>query len=265
MYQKKLISVLLAVALAFCFCLSANAEELADGSVKGLPEQLVVLDDSGNSVSDNGDYYFVVENMEQAETYTKKIQIMNLREDESYKITFRAQPVSKEGEIDLENDCECVITLDGITIYSGKITGEGTPDIRDNALDLGVYNPGESKSMVVSITWNGSSAGDFIDNGQRVVTSSGTEIVREKSGDNYIYGEAEFKWTFYAEVVSDDSDIPTESTPNNQSGSSSPDDINNFIPTGETIAFSAIVLVMVAMIILVFLLIDKKKKQNNKT
>ena len=254
MYRKNLISVILAVALAFCFCLSVSAEELSDGSVTGLPEQLVVLDDSGNSVSDSGDYYFVVENMEQQETYTKKIQIMNLREDESYKVTFRAQPISKEGEIDLENECQCVITIDGETVYSGKITGEGTPDIRDNALDLGVYNPGQSKNMVVSITWNGSSSGGFIDNGQRVVTSSGTEIVREKSGDNYIYGEAEFKWTFYAEVVPDNgSDTPDE-----------PSDGGSFISTGETIAFSVIVTVMVSTLILIFLLVDKKKKQNNK-
>lgn len=262
MYRKKLITILFAVALAFCFCLNANAEELSGGSVGGLPERLVVLDDIGNSVSNSGNYYFSVENMQPMETYTKKIQIMNLREDESYRITFRAQPLSKEGEIDLENECQCVITLDGVTVYSGKITGEGTPDICDNALDLGVYNPGQSKNMIVSVIWNGSSAGGFIDNGQRVVTNSGTEVVREKSGNNYIYGETEFKWIFYAEVVSNNNSNISNTTVSTPESSS---EIGDFISTGETIAFSAIVTVMVSMLILIFLLIDKKKKRNNKT
>ena len=38
-----------------------------------------IFDDSGNSVSDSGEYYFEVKNMQQGTAYTKKIQIMNMR------------------------------------------------------------------------------------------------------------------------------------------------------------------------------------------
>ena len=105
----KLISVVLAAALLFCMNVTAYAAEtLPDGSVKGLPECLVALDDKGQSVSDSGDYFFSVENMQAGETYTKKIQLMNLRDDASYKISFRAEPLTKSGEIDLENECSNV-------------------------------------------------------------------------------------------------------------------------------------------------------------
>ena len=75
---NKILSVLFAAAFLSAQWIPVNADKLAVGSVEGLPEKLVVLDDKGNSVSDNGEYFFQVENMKAGETYTKKIQIMNL-------------------------------------------------------------------------------------------------------------------------------------------------------------------------------------------
>ena len=54
---KKLIAVLLTAVLLLSFSVSANADELRAGTVAGLPEKLVVLDDNGNSVSENGEYF----------------------------------------------------------------------------------------------------------------------------------------------------------------------------------------------------------------
>lgn len=276
---KKLIPILIVAALIFCVNVTAYAAEmLPNGSVKGLPEKLVALDDSGNSVNENGEYFFHVENMQPQVIYTKNIQIMNLREDASYKITFRAEPLTKKGEIDLENECVCEISLDGKEIYSGKVTGEGTPDIRDNALSLGTYRPGESHVMKVDVKWNGTSVGGFIDNGQRVVTNSGVEITREKSGENYISGETEFKWIFYAEVAkqsgtdeiesipypSENVSVPETSyvsTPGQPGGSGNT--IYDFVRTGEVVVCTAIIIIMAAALILIFLLVSKKKKQRS--
>lgn len=255
----KIISVMLAAVLSLLLSIAVNAEELPNGSVQGLPERLAVLDDSGNSVSDSGEYYFEVENMQQGTAYTKKIQIMNMRDDAAYKVLFRAEPVSSSGSIDLANECECVISLDGTELYRGKVTGEGTPDIRTTPLDLGVYNSGQSRHMTVSIVWNGSSAGGFIDNGERVVTNSGTEIVREKSGNSTISGETEFKWIFSAETVPSD-DPHSSDTPN--SNSSSPNGMSGVISTGEKIAIGLIAVVMLASFVMIILLIGKKKKRN---
>ena len=274
--KKNFALVYVIVVLLACFSLEAYAESLSSGSVEGLPERLVVLDDSGQSVSDNGEYFFIVKDMEPFVTYTKNIQIMNLREDKNYRISFRAEPISKTGEIDLENDCQCDISLDGNLIYSGKVTGEGTPDIRDNALDLGIYTPSQSRNMTVNITWQGTSAGDFIDYGERVVTNSGVEITRGKSGENKIYGETEFRWIFYAEVTDKITDSQ-QVTSNSESSDNNPLDNNyapyspnqgintivGFVKTGGIIAVGSLIFIMLATLILIFLLIGKKKKQNS--
>ena len=56
---KKLIAILLAAVLLMSMSvMTAYADELRAGTVAGLPEKLVVLDDNGNSVSENGEYFF---------------------------------------------------------------------------------------------------------------------------------------------------------------------------------------------------------------
>ena len=285
--KYKLIPVFLIVVFFFLnnFTLLVSADELKVGSVKGLPEKLVVLDDNGQSVSENGEYFFTVENMNQGEVYTKKIQIMNLREDASYKITFKAQPLEKSGEIDLEEGCECDIFIDNILIYYGKVTGEGIPDIRDNALSLGTYKPGESHTMKVEVVWKGTDAGNAIDEGAKLVDRSGTTVLREPSGKRHIEGEVKFKWIFYAEVTDSDATISRVSKPDNSiinSGDDSdggskidvdiPDEpsrpsdpgIPDVIQTGETIAFVAIGAVMFATLLLIVLVLKKKKKKKKK-
>lgn len=284
-WAKKLIPVLIAAVMLFNMNLCVSAAELRAGSVKGLPEKLVVLDDNGQSVSENGEYYFEVENMQAGETYTKKIQIMNLREDAAYKITFRAQPLTNEGEIDLENECVCNIHLDSILVYHGKVTGEGTPDIRDNAMSLGLYKPGESHVMTVDITWNGSSAGGFIDNGARIVDRNGSSVIREESGNHSISGETTFKWIFYAEVRDvhgDDSDTsiieissPDIEYPSQISFSGDGNDGHNnnndnhniidFVTTGDTIAYCIMGLAAVAMVSMILIAVNKKKKKKKQT
>jgi hypothetical protein len=189
---KRIIGVLLTAILICSLCVTTVfADELRAGTVAGLPEKLVVLDDAGRSVSENGEYFFEVEGMQANEVYTKKIQIMNLREDAAYRIFFNAQRISTTGEINLEEECICTVYLDGAVIYKGKITGEGEPDIRETPLSLGYYHSGESRIMQVDIVWpNDVDHGNFeIDNGARIVDSKGTTIVREKTGKSHIEGE----------------------------------------------------------------------------
>ncbi len=254
----KIISVLLMVLLLISsFGVTTFADELRAGTVAGLPEKLVVLDDKGNSVSENGEYFFAVENMNAGEHYTKKIQIMNLREDASYHIDFRAQPISASGEIDLENDCQCVVSLDGNTIYEGKVTGEGTPDIRVTPLDLGYYTPGAGRVMTVDIVWIDKGYGGEIDNGARLVDSNGVTIIRGKSGKTHIEGEVIFKWIFTAAVT-----IP----PDDHSDTSDPPIIPPLNPgtpidTGEAIMLIIFGLAALAMSIMLILVLSKRKKQ----
>ncbi len=252
----RIITVLLtAVLISSAFSVTAFADELRAGTVAGLPEKLVVLDDKGNSVSENGEYYFEVEGMKASEHYIKKIQIMNLREDASYHIDFRAEPISKYGEIDLEEECNCVITLGDNIIYEGKVTGEGTPDIRTVPLDLGYYVPGQSRVMTVDIVWNDPGHGGAIDNGARIVDSNGVTVVRGKSGITHIEGEVIFKWIFTAAV-----EIP----PDDNSDTSHPHQPDTPINTGETIMFILFGAAALAIAVMLILIFSKRKKDDKK-
>lgn len=240
------------MAVLFCSSsLTAFADEIRAGTVRGLPEKLVVLDDKGQSVSENGEYFFEVVGMQEAEHYTKNVTVMNLREDASYRIDFMAQPVSKSGEIDLENNCQCVIKLDDKVVYEGKVTGEGTPDIRTAPLDLGHYVPGESHVMHIDVVWIDGGTGGDVDNGARIVDSKGTTIVRDKNGKTHIEGEVLFKWIFTAVVdIPDQSDTPSQpDTP---------------VKTGETITFIIFGVATLAMAIMLILVLAKRKKQKEK-
>ena len=255
---KRIIGVLLTAILICSLCVTTVfADELRAGTVAGLPEKLVVLDDAGRSVSENGEYFFEVEGMQANEVYTKKIQIMNLREDAAYRIFFNAQRISTTGEINLEEECICTVYLDGAVIYKGKITGEGEPDIRETPLSLGYYHSGESRIMQVDIVWpNDVDHGNFeIDNGARIVDSKGTTIVREKTGKSHIEGETIFKWIFTA--VTDLDPVPHPSGPD----TSTPSD---HVKTGETITFIAAGVMAVALVFMVLFAVTKNKKKGQK-
>lgn len=200
--SRKIFFIILICAALSVFSFSyVAAEELPEGSVKGFPEALTVMDENGNSVSSTGEYFFEVTDMQPNVTYTKKIQIINLRQDEAYHIYFYAQPLSRAGEIDLESNCTCVCLLDGQQVYEGLVTGDGDTDISVNPIDLGLYKPGDSATLSVEITWDGYIDGEYtVDYGSRLVDRNGTTIIREAGGTDYISGETEFKWIFYAVV-----------------------------------------------------------------
>ena len=247
---KKLIAVLLtAVLLMSMSVMTAYADELRAGTVAGLPEKLVVLDDNGNSVSENGEYFFEVQDMTPGELYTKNIQIMNLREDASYHIFFNAQPMAKYGDIDLEGECVLTLYLDDRVVYTGKVTGDGVPDVRDEPLDLGRYGPGESRVLRAEIVWNATfSQGGAIDEGHRIYDFDGVKVVREKTGKTHIEGEVIFKWIFTAV-----GDAPTTEE---QSGS--------YIDTVETLTFVFLGLVALAIVVMMVIVVLRKKKEHDK-
>lgn len=206
---KKLLTVLTAGFLMLHSGFTAFAEvPLPDGSVKGLPEKLMVMDSDGNSVSsDTGEYFFHVEDMAYGETYTKDIQVMNLRSDKAYHIYFYVEPLSKDGEIDLENGCDCKMYLDGKEVFSGNVNGIGNIDLTENPLDLGSYQPGESHTLSCSVSWNDMNVDKNSDYGKRLVTKDGTTILVEPNVDGTAYGEINYKWIFYA-VVDEDYNPP---------------------------------------------------------
>ena len=194
--------------LVSCNCLTAFAEvALPEGAVKGLPEKLTAMDSEGNVVSsDTGEYFFRVEDMDYGVTYTKDVQLMNLRDDKSYHIYFYIEPLWKDGEIDLEEGCDCTFWLDGQEVYQGKVTGEPYGDyidLSEEVLDCGNYAPGDSHTLRCAVTWNDLDVLVGVDNGHRLVDIDGEHVLVGTDDSGYVEGQIEFKWIFYAAVDED--------------------------------------------------------------
>lgn len=174
---------------------------LPEGAVKGLPEKLTAMDSEGNVVSsDTGEYFFHVENMDYGVTYTKDVQLMNLRDDKAYHIYFYVEPIFKNGEIDLEKGCECTFRMDGNEFYKGTVTGDGNFDLTKEVYDCGLYNPGDSHTLQCSVIWNDLDVLVGVDNGHRLVDINGEHVLVGSQNSGYVQGEIEFKWIFYAAV-----------------------------------------------------------------
>lgn len=221
---------------------------LPEGAVKGLPEKLTAMDSDGKVVSsDTGEYFFHVEDMQYGTTYTKDVQLMNLRDDKAYHIYFYVEPLFKNGEIDLEKGCECIFQLDGQEFYKGTVTGDGNFDLTKKVYDCGLYNPGDSHTLRCSVVWNDLDVLVGVDNGHRLVDINGEHVLVGSQDSGYVQGEIEFKWIFYA-AVDENYDPPKTSL---------------FLASNKfwTIAIAVVAVMTGGMLLLVFM---KKKQQKEK-
>ena len=239
---------------------------LPDGAVKGLPERLAALDDKGNPVnSATGEFFFHVEDMKLGEVYTKNVQIMNLREDKSYRIYFCVEPLFKNGEIDLEAGCSCRFLMDGEEFFTGTVNGEGNIDLTQY-YDCGVFTPGASHTLRCEISFNEMSVNRAIDNGWRLVDVDGVHVLRGPDGTGYAFGEIEFKWIFCAKVeegTGPNTDDDEYHQPHTESGD------NGFFPpyTGILLQNGRIWLLcmaFVAVLILGLLVLIRKNKKGQR-
>lgn len=212
--RRKFAALVSGLLLLSCNSLTAFAEvALPDGAVKGLPERLAALDDEGNAVnSATGEYFFRVEDMDYGVTYTKEIQLMNLRDDASYYIYFYTEPLYKEGTIDLEKGCECTFYLDGEEFYRGDVNGHGNIDLTESYKNCGFYAPGDSHVLKAEVVWNDLDVLVNVDNGHRLVDVDGEHVLRGSDESGHVEGEIEFKWIFFASIVPVDVDIDIETT-----------------------------------------------------
>lgn len=181
--MKKLLRMITAAAVSLLSVmsigLSANAVILENGSVKGIPEGLYVMDEDGKSISQNGEYCVDISKMRSGETYTKVLSIQNLIE-KPYTLTMSAAPISSEGNLDLEEYTNIKLYLDGELIYDGKVTGEGSVNMQNSPIDLGEVVSGQSKELKAEIMWNG-------------------DGLKEIEGQEYL-GKVDFKWIFEASI-----------------------------------------------------------------
>ena len=204
--MKKLIAIMLSLAIfmsAGISAFAADTQNLDNGSVKGLPEGIYIMDSDGNKVSEDGSYYVDIQDMKPNVVYTKTISLQNLI-DTPYTLTMSASAVSKGGNLDLENNTNVKLFLDNELVYDGKVTGEGKTNMTvASPLNLGELSSGQSKELRAEFLWDGGGL--------------------DKITGNEYKGEVDFKWTFEAalkQVPYSPSPSPSDSsTPNTGVGS----------------------------------------------
>jgi hypothetical protein len=175
----------LIISLLFMVNSVCAAIKLPDGAVKGLPQNLLVLDEAGNSPQD-GELYIYIEDMMPREVYTKDITLMNARDDAVYSIYMTAENNYTSGEVDLLAETTCKLWLDDELIYEGRVDGVGTPNMHTNGIDLGgKFDKGETRKLHAEFCWN--------------ITDATEDMINTYSSeDKDYYGEVSFKWIFYA-------------------------------------------------------------------
>jgi hypothetical protein len=167
--MKKIVCTILTILL-LAMPVYGDVHQLPNGSVQGLPQNLIVMDEDGNSPKD-GQLYIYIPNMLPQEVYTKDVTIMNARDDAVYSIYMTATPNYNGGDIDLLNETQCKLYLDDKLIYQGLVNGDGTPNMQTEGIDLGgVYQSGESRKLHAEFVW------DISDETQKFVDEYNDEL-----------------------------------------------------------------------------------------
>jgi hypothetical protein len=177
----KKLSVLALVICVISAVFSGTAVSYAAAAATtNLPQGFLIGDQDGVHVDEHGVYYIDCRGIEPGQVIHKTLTIQNLEQYDRtpegsvpYALSMTAEPVMTSGPVDLL-DTRVVMTLDGVTVYTGNLRGDGTPDMNRTALRLGVYGVGDRKTLDITMTVD-------------------PDMVLQEE-----ISQADFKWIFYA-------------------------------------------------------------------
>ena len=173
--------LLLVLCLCLVFVAFSGATVLRAAAAVSLPSGVLIGDQDGIRVDAQGNYYIDARGLNPGDVIHKTVTIQNLSQNDStpegkvpYMITMTAEALLSQGPVDLLDKVQLVLKLDGRTIYTGRVRGNGAPNMVDRALDLGTYSVGDRRVLDITLT-----------------VDPDIKISEKKS-------EADFKWKFYA-------------------------------------------------------------------
>jgi hypothetical protein len=185
--NRILLTVLLALAAIYGGCMGVFAEPT---TTTNLPAGILVGDQDGLNADEHGYYYIDCRGLVAGQVIHKTITLANYSQNDTtregkipYVLSMTAEPVSTEGPNDLL-DTQVVMKLDGKVIYQGSVRGDGTPDMRVNALALGTYEVGDRRTLDITMTVD-----------ENLILSEETS-------------KADFRWKFYAYRALTDTEEP---------------------------------------------------------
>lgn len=134
--------------LSFVFLISFLGFYPSVHGAEGLPEGVIIGDDSGLKVGEDGKYFIEHTDIRPGLVFEKKISISNYSQTPGvFRLQLEMKRDKTSGEIDLMEAIQVTLKQDGKSIYTGDLTGNGK-----QVIDLGNFKTGQQGTLDATFT-----------------------------------------------------------------------------------------------------------------
>lgn len=138
---------------------------------EALPSGVIIGDDTGLKVGDDGKYFIEHTDIKPGLTFKKEISISNYSQEEGdFDLKLDMKVSDSKGKVDLLKAISVRIELEGKLIYEGDLTGTPTGKSAKPPIDLGHYQVGDMRTLIATFRvsndlpksdWEKASSADF--------------------------------------------------------------------------------------------------------
>lgn len=190
MRMKRSTRVLVVWLMCLLFGLFGGSVSVA-AKTETLPKGLIVGDDKGIQVGDDGKYFVEHTDIRPGLTFTKEITISNYAKEGAYTLRMDMKKRQTSGDLDLLTAMTLTLRINQTVIYEGDLAGTPSHSKYTLPLALGTYATGETGQLTATFT----------------VSDEYPEDMWKKANT------ADFYWVFYGTNETEPSQ-PIKSTPN---------------------------------------------------
>lgn len=155
---KKRVLVFELIFLSLLFVVGMPMVKAADKPiVNQLPPGMVIGDDKGIDVKENGKYLMEVNDVTPGKRWKTEVTMLNIEKDIPYALSMKIYPPDVSGPIDFSKAISMKLTYDGEVMYQGPLSGVSDKvNLQKTYLDLGVLSSGQSKGLTVELEMDSS-------------------------------------------------------------------------------------------------------------
>lgn len=154
--KRVLIFELLILCLLFVVAIPA-VEAAEPPIVNQLPPGLVIGDDKGIAVKEDGKYLIEVNDVAPGKRWKTEITMLNVEKDVPYALSMKVYPPDVSGPIDFSKAIAMKLTYEGKVVYDGPLSGVSDQvNLQKTYLDLGMLSSGDSKGLTVELEMDSS-------------------------------------------------------------------------------------------------------------
>ncbi|EOL49307.1 hypothetical protein [Enterococcus caccae] len=149
----------LLIGLFLLISLSLTLEPVEVNSESNLPPGMVVGDDQGIKIKNDGQYLVDIRDVAPGKKWSTKITIINIEKDTPYHLTMNiSKPTMIEGTLDLSQEIQMTLIYEGKEVYKGPLSGVNkTVNLQDKSapLSLGTFKSGDTKMLEAQFELDG--------------------------------------------------------------------------------------------------------------